>query len=53
MIVLFETPAGFGLFKVLKQGKIENLDDVYPLFSDPTKASKMYLRYYLYIIYFL
>jgi hypothetical protein len=26
MLALFETPAGFGLFKFLKEGKLENAE---------------------------
>jgi len=43
MLVLFETPAGFALFKVLDSGKLKNtdVDDLYKFFETPEKASEM------------
>lgn len=40
MLVLFETPAGLALFKVLKEGKIKKEDDLFKYFESPEKASK-------------
>lgn len=40
MLVLFETPAGFALFKVLKSNKLMEVDDVYSFFSTPEQAAK-------------
>ena len=41
MLVLFETPAGMALFKVLKEKRVRKSDDAYELFSSPDKASEM------------
>lgn len=40
MLILFETPAGFALFKVLKPGKLAEVDDVFQFFSSPAEAAK-------------
>ena len=41
MLVLFETPAGHALFKVLEKGKLKNVDDIYKEFETPDLANKM------------
>lgn len=41
MYVLFETPAGFALFKVLKEGKLKDVSSLYKEFENPKKASEM------------
>jgi len=41
MLVLYETPAGFALFKVLKEGKLNNAEDLYKEFETPSSASKL------------
>ncbi|ESQ32278.1 hypothetical protein EUTSA_v10003966mg [Eutrema salsugineum] len=41
MLVLFETPAGFALFKVLDEGKLSNVEDLGNLFSSAASARKM------------
>mmetsp|Transcript_3133 Transcript_3133/g.4010 ORF Transcript_3133/g.4010 Transcript_3133/m.4010 type:complete len:525 (-) Transcript_3133:198-1772(-) len=43
MLVLFETPAGFALFKVLDSGKLKttDVDELYKCFETPEKASEM------------
>ncbi|KAL1211681.1 putative nucleolar protein 5-2 [Cardamine amara subsp. amara] len=41
MILLFETPAGFALFKVLDEGKLANVEDLGKEFSSPDSARKM------------
>ena len=41
MYVLFETPAGFALFKVLKEGKLKDVDDIHKYFETPEKAAKI------------
>lgn len=33
MLVLFETPAGFALFKVLVEGKLSKVEDLWKEFS--------------------
>jgi len=43
MLVLFETAAGFALFKVLDEGKLKNTDDLYKDFETPSKAGKVYV----------
>lgn len=42
MLVLFETPAGFALFKCLKDGKMTDADDIFEAFSSPEKANETY-----------
>lgn len=41
MYVLFETPAGFALFKVLKDSKLKNVDDLHKEFATIDKAEKV------------
>lgn len=41
MYVLFETPAGFALFKVLKEGKLKDVSNLYKEFENPKKAAEM------------
>nr|XP_043621395.1 probable nucleolar protein 5-2 [Erigeron canadensis] len=41
MIVLFETPAGFALFKVLDEGKLSKVDDLYKEFTSADTARKI------------
>jgi hypothetical protein len=43
MLVLFETPAGFALFKVLDESKLKKLDKLWENFQDVNKAQKMYV----------
>jgi nucleolar protein 58 len=40
MLILFETPAGYALFKVLDPSKLEEVGDLYQYFNDPENASK-------------
>jgi nucleolar protein 58 len=40
MLILFETPAGLALFKVLKEGKIKKADDLFEYFETANKAEK-------------
>lgn len=42
MLVLYETPAGYALFKVLDEKKLAKPADLWTHFEDPKKASKMY-----------
>ncbi len=41
MYVLLETPAGFALFKVLKDSKLKDLDSLHKEFETPDKAAKI------------
>ena len=41
MYVLFETPAGFALFKVLKDSKLKDVDNLHKEFSTIEKAQKI------------
>merc|ERR1711934_1045214 len=41
MLVLLETAAGFGLFKVLDEGKVKDATDLSKDFETPEKAAKM------------
>jgi nucleolar protein 58 len=40
MLVLYETPAGFALFKINDEKKAENVDDVHKAFSSASSAQK-------------
>ncbi|CAI0432350.1 unnamed protein product [Linum tenue] len=41
MLVLFETPAGFALFKVLDEGKLSKVEDLWKEFSSSDSARKV------------
>ncbi|KDP23603.1 hypothetical protein JCGZ_23436 [Jatropha curcas] len=41
MLVLFETPAGFALFKVLDEGKLSKVEDLWKEFSTADSARKV------------
>ena len=41
MLVLFETPGGYALFKVLDEGKVESVENISEQFSTPEKASSL------------
>ena len=41
MYVLFETPAGFALFKVLKDSKLKDVANLHKEFADASKAQKV------------
>ncbi|KAM3200363.1 Nucleolar protein 58 [Capsicum annuum] len=41
MLVLFETPAGFALFKVLDEGKLSKVEDLWKEFSSTDSARKV------------
>ncbi|KAJ0953552.1 putative Nop domain, helix hairpin bin domain superfamily, Nop domain superfamily protein [Helianthus annuus] len=41
MLVLFETPAGFALFKVLDEGKLSKVDDLWKEFSSADTARQI------------
>ena len=40
MLVLFETSAGYALFKVLKSKGLKNVDDIYDYFKTSDQAKK-------------
>jgi len=40
MLILFETPAGFALFKVQNDAKLKNVDNIYKEFSSAESSSK-------------
>ena len=40
MLVLYETPAGYALFSVRDESKLENLDDLSRDFEDPKSAKR-------------
>jgi nucleolar protein 58 len=46
MLVLFETAAGFALFKVMDEGKLKQPDDLWKEFETPNKAQKMYVFHF-------
>ena len=37
--MLFETPAGYAIFKVKDEGKISSADSIFKEFESPEKAS--------------
>jgi nucleolar protein 58 len=39
--VLFETPGGFALFKVVKDGKLKDIDNLYKSFETSEGADKI------------
>ncbi|PIA61652.1 hypothetical protein AQUCO_00300882v1 [Aquilegia coerulea] len=41
MLVLFETPAGFAIFKVLDEGKLSKVEDLWKEFASPDSARKV------------
>lgn len=41
MLILFETPAGYALFKVLDEGRIAKVSDIIEAFSDEDTASEV------------
>ncbi|KAL6896564.1 hypothetical protein ACP4OV_007136 [Aristida adscensionis] len=41
MLVLFETPAGFALFKVLDEGKLSKVEDLWKDFASPESARRV------------
>ncbi|CAN7045465.1 unnamed protein product [Brassica rapa subsp. trilocularis] len=41
MLLLFETPGGFAIFKVLNEGKLSNVEDLGNVFSSAESARKM------------
>jgi len=41
MLVLFETPGGYGLFKVLDEGKLNKVEDIQKCFESESKASAL------------
>lgn len=43
MLVLFETPAGYALFKVNDESKLAKAEDVWKLFQSSDSAQKTYV----------
>lgn len=41
VLVLFETPGGFALFKVVKDGKLKNIDDLHKSFKTSEGADEV------------
>ena len=41
MLVLFETPAGFALFKVNDDSKLKSIDNLHQEFATASKAQKL------------
>ncbi|MED6272649.1 Nucleolar protein 58 [Characodon lateralis] len=41
MLVLFETAAGYAIFKVLDESKLQQVDSLYKEFETPEKANKI------------
>lgn len=53
MLVLFETPAGYALFKVLDEGILKKPDNIWESFETPAKASKAYVRIFKLLVLFV
>ena len=51
MLVLFETPGGYALFKVLDEGKIEDASSVFEQFETPEKANSVLALLFYVLIY--
>jgi hypothetical protein len=47
MLALFETPAGFALFKVLNEGKLDNAEELWKEFETPEVARKVSHLYFV------
>jgi hypothetical protein len=45
MLILYETPAGYALFKCKKEGKLETVEDVGEHFLSEKSAKKLYYSY--------
>jgi nucleolar protein 58 len=45
MLILYETPAGYALFRCKKEGKLENVDDINKYFENEASAKKLYKSY--------
>lgn len=43
MLLLFETPAGYALFKVLKEAKLQDAENLWKEFQEPESATSMYV----------
>jgi nucleolar protein 58 len=41
MLILYETPAGYALFRCKNEGKLENVDDVGKYFENEVSAKKL------------
>jgi nucleolar protein 58 len=41
MLVLFETPAGYALFKMADEGQLKNVNDIWKNFETPEAANKI------------
>lgn len=50
MLVLFETPAGFALFKVLNEGKLSKVEDLWKEFSTSDSARQVSSIIYIVIL---
>ena len=42
MLVLYETPAGYALFQIKDESKIQEVEDITQHFSDADSANKLY-----------
>ena len=41
MLILYESAAGYALFKVLDEGKLEKVDNIYKEFKSPERAASL------------
>ena len=44
MLVLYETPAGYALFQIKDDSKVQDVDDIEKCFADSDKANKLYVQ---------
>lgn len=42
MLILYETPAGYALFRCKKEGKLEKVESIQNYFETPEAAKKLY-----------
>ncbi len=45
MLVLYETPAGYALFQIKDESKIQEVEDITQHFADADSANKLYARF--------
>ena len=50
MLVLYETPAGYALFKVLDEKKLSNVENLYKHFQQPEHAAALYFFISLFVL---
>ena len=49
MLVLYETPAGYALFQIKDESKIQEVEDITQHFADADSANKLYARFIFFL----